>query len=373
MTAVLSAPSPAAPTGPAVGVKNISKKFANGVLAVDQVSLDVQPGEFVCLLGPSGSGKTTLLRIIGGFEQADEGRVALMGEDVTALPPAQRRTNMVFQHHALFPHLSVHDNVSFGLRMRKMPAPAISERVDRTLDLVRLKGFGERKIDQLSGGQRQRIAIARAIVNEPAVLLLDEPLGALDLRLRLELQEELRRLQRSLGSPFILVTHDQTEAMAMADRIVVMNEGRIEQIGSAEDIYRRPATLFVARFIGHTNLISGRISADRGAGDYTMAVGDVTIPCRSPSPFAVGQEVVLSVREEAVTLGCSGESSEFTLEGRIIDRTFLGPSVRYDLGVGDEPLRLMAELRADEGEALAPGTSVRVGWRIDQASLFERR
>jgi spermidine/putrescine transport system ATP-binding protein len=366
---------PAAGAPPhAVHVEQVTKRFAGNVTAVDRVSLTVPSGEFVCLLGPSGSGKTTLLRMIGGFEEADEGRVFLLGEDVTRLPPARRRTNMVFQQHALFPHLNVYDNIAFGPRMRRVPMCEIDRRVAEVLHLVRLPGFESRRVDQLSGGQRQRIAIARAIINDPAVLLLDEPLGALDLRLRVELQNELRRLQRSLGSPFIVVTHDQGEAMAMSDRIAVINAGRIEQIGTPDEIYNRPASLFVAQFIGHTNLLEGHICASAGNGAYTVDVRGIPVPCRASAGLPTGRRLVLSVREEHVDLEVKAPSAggaDFRVAATVIDRRFLGSQVKYSLRLSNG-LCLVAEMRAD-GTGAAPemGAKVQLGWRVSRVPAFE--
>jgi spermidine/putrescine transport system ATP-binding protein len=356
----------------AVSVEQASKRFENGVIAVDRVSLSISGGEFLCLLGPSGSGKTTLLRMIGGFER-HEGRIYLFGEDVTQLPPARRRTNMVFQQHALFPHLNVYDNIAFGPRMRKVPATEIDRRVREVLNLVRLPGFDSRRVDQLSGGQRQRVAIARAIVNDPAVLLLDEPLGALDLRLRVELQNELRRLQRSLGSPFIAVTHDQGEAMALADRIAVINGGRLEQIGTPDEIYHKPASLFVAQFVGHTNILEGRICALNGHGHYTLELDGILIPCRAEAGLAVGRKVVLSVREELIHLETNGSTSgtavDFRLNGTVIDRRFLGSQAKYSVRVGNG-LFVVAEVPASQTGNLPPGAEVRIGWRISRVPAF---
>lgn len=356
----------------AVSVEQASKRFENGVIAVDRVSLSIGAGEFLCLLGPSGSGKTTLLRMIGGFEP-HEGRIFLFGEDVTELPPARRRTNMVFQQHALFPHLNVYDNIAFGPRMRKVPATEIDRRVREVLDLVRLPGFDSRRVDQLSGGQRQRVAIARAIVNDPAVLLLDEPLGALDLRLRVELQNELRRLQRSLGSPFIAVTHDQGEAMALADRIVVINGGRLEQIGTPDEIYHQPASLFVAQFVGHTNILEGRICALNGYGHYTLELDGILIPCRAEAGLAVGRKVVLSVREELIHLETNGSTSgtavDFRLNGTVIERRFLGSQAKYSVRVGNG-LFVVAEVPASQTGNLQPGAEVRIGWRASRVPAF---
>ncbi len=244
-----------------IGLKGISKDF-DGTTVLSNIDLYVRKKEFVTLLGPSGCGKTTTLRIIGGFEYPSEGKVYFEGEDITALPPYKRRVNTVFQKYALFPHLNVYDNIAFGLKIAKVPRGEIKTRVERMLDLVNLKGYGRRSVDQLSGGQQQRIAIARALVNEPEVLLLDEPLGALDLKLRKEMQLELKRMQQRLGITFIYVTHDQEEALTMSDTVVVMRDGHILQIGDPKRIYDEPANAFVADFIGESNILRGTMIRD---------------------------------------------------------------------------------------------------------------
>jgi len=232
------------------------RKNYGHVVAVDGIDLTVDEGEFFTLLGPSGSGKTTLLRLIAGFERPDGGRIELGGRDVTSVPPHQRETNTVFQDYALFPHMTVGDNIAYGLRVKGVPAAERRDRVDRALKMVRLSGLDKRKPNQLSGGQRQRVALARAVINEPEVLLLDEPLGALDLKLRQEMQLELKRIQKQVGITFIYVTHDQEEALTMSDRVAVLANGRIEQIGPPVELYERPATEFVAGFIGISNLLT---------------------------------------------------------------------------------------------------------------------
>lgn len=240
----------------AVEFKNVSRYFGT-VRAVDDVQLNIQEGEFFAMLGPSGSGKTTCLRLIGGFEQPTAGEVEIFGERATHVPPYLRNVNTVFQDYALFPHLSVADNVSYGLMIRKISKAKRLIEAERALSMVRLEGYGDRKPSQLSGGQRQRVALARALINQPKVLLLDEPLGALDLKLREEMQEELKGLQKSLGITFVLVTHDQGEALSMADRIAVFNDGKVKQVGTPQDIYYRPVSEFVADFVGSSNVISG--------------------------------------------------------------------------------------------------------------------
>jgi spermidine/putrescine transport system ATP-binding protein len=306
----------------AVAVRSVTKHF-DSVVALKNVSIDIVRGEFFSLLGPSGCGKTTLLRMIGGFEEPTSGEIFIGGRNVVGDPPYARTTNMIFQNLALFPHLSVSENIAFGLRLRRSPNDEITRRVEEALALVRLEGYGGRSIDQLSGGQRQRVAMARALINDPLVLLLDEPLGALDLQLRIQMQEELRRLQRELGNTFVFVTHDQGEAMSMSDRIAVMNEGEVVQVGTPEDIYERPANRFVASFVGHANLLDGRVAAANGA----MAVVDsgglsFNVEADGLSP---GQPVALAIRFERLRLA-SAQQGKIT--GIVKDRTFLGGQLR---------------------------------------------
>ncbi len=242
--------------------KNIIKSFEDGQVILKGVNLDIYENEFVTLLGPSGCGKTTLLRILGGFLDATEGTVLFNGEDISNVPPYKRELNTVFQKYALFPHMNVYDNVAFGLKIKKEPKDVIEQKVMRMLRLVNLQDFAKRNVNEMSGGQQQRVAIARALVNEPSVLLLDEPLGALDLKLRREMQRELKRIQKEVGITFIFVTHDQEEALTMSDKIVVMNEGEIQQVGSPKEVYEHPANEFVARFVGDTNIIDGVMVSD---------------------------------------------------------------------------------------------------------------
>lgn len=244
-----------------IEIKGISKTYDNNTV-LDSLSLNIKKNEFLTLLGPSGCGKTTTLKIIAGFEQADEGAVLFNGQNIISLPPYKRELNTVFQKYALFPHMNIYENIAFGLKIKKLPKAEIDKKVKEVLKLVSLEGYEKRDIESLSGGQQQRIAIARAIVNEPKVLLLDEPLAALDLKLRKEMQLELKRIQQRLGITFIFVTHDQEEALTMSDTIVVMNKGKIQQMGSPEDIYNEPANAFVADFIGESNILDGIMLAD---------------------------------------------------------------------------------------------------------------
>jgi spermidine/putrescine transport system ATP-binding protein len=278
-----------------VHFKNIRKSFGD-VEVLKGIDLSIRRGEFFSLLGPSGCGKTTLLRILAGFEFQDSGEVILRGQEVSKLPPNQRSVNTVFQNYALFPHMSVFENVAFGLRMKKVPATELKERVGRALETVEIGQFAARKPTQLSGGQRQRVALARAIVNEPQVLLLDEPLSALDRKLRVNLQVELMRLQARLGLTFIFVTHDQEEALTMSDRMAVMNKGVIEQLGGVQEMYERPANAYVAKFLGSSNLLEGTVS---GPGKVKTALGELEVRDSLP---ATGKEVMLSLRPEKIQL-----------------------------------------------------------------------
>jgi len=283
---------------PLVELRDIRKVYAETV-AVDSVNLSIGRGEFVVILGPSGSGKTTILSMIGGFTEPSAGTVFVDGVDVTSVPPAKRPTVTVFQDYALFPHMSVAGNVGFGLEMRKVNKVRRRQRVEESLQLVGLEGFGNRKIHQLSGGQRQRVALARAIAVEPTVLLLDEPLGALDLNLRRQMQEELVGLQKQLGTTFVHVTHDQDEAMSIADTIVVMNQGRIEDRGSPDRVYLQPSTLFTAMFMGESNLIEATVGKPDGDGVVlSTAFGDLSAKCDAEA----GSSVFASVRPEHVRL-----------------------------------------------------------------------
>ena len=278
-----------------IHLENISKEY-DGVTVLSDINLYILKKEFVTLLGPSGCGKTTTLRIIGGFEYPTTGRVIYEGKDITDLPPYKRRVNTVFQKYALFPHLNVHDNIAFGLKLKTMPRAEINRRVDKMLDLVNMNGYGKRSVDSLSGGQQQRIAIARSLVNEPDVLLLDEPLGALDLKLRKEMQLELKSMQQQLGITFLYVTHDQEEALTMSDTIVVMNAGRILQIGTPKNIYDEPKNAFVANFIGESNIIRGTMIHDE-----LVSFCGADFPCVD-SGFGENAPVDVVIRPEDIVI-----------------------------------------------------------------------
>lgn len=284
-----------------VELQAVTKQFGT-TLAVDQVSLQIGEGEFFSILGPSGCGKTTLLRMIAGFELPSAGQIFIQGQAVAALPPYRRNVNTVFQSYALFPHLSVAQNVAFGLEMQRVPRAQIKERVGEALRLVRLEGYDTRRPKQLSGGQQQRVALARALVNQPSVLLLDEPLGALDLKLRKELQQELRALQERLGITFIYVTHDQEEALTMSDRIAVMGSGQLLQVGTPTEIYERPSCRFVADFIGETNFLDGVVVETNPTSTVVQVGPGLVVKGIATRPTAVGQTVTVSVRPEKARL-----------------------------------------------------------------------
>ena len=340
------------------------------IVAVDHIDLEVQDGEFFSLLGPSGCGKTTTLRMIGGFEQPTSGTIELAGVDVTWLPPYQRNVNTVFQNYALFPHLSIFDNVAFGLRRRRVPEAEVRQRVGEMLALVELPGYERRKPAQISGGQAQRVALARALVNKPAVLLLDEPLGALDLKLRKQMQLELKRIQQEVGITFIYVTHDQEEAMTMSDRIAVMNRGRYEQLGDPETLYERPSTEFVAGFLGVSNLLAATLG-ERDGGYVTarLAGGEVA---RVPSSVVNGKSSIrIGVRPEKIRLHADGATIPDRLNrlpGRVIDASYLGASTSYTIesGAGERITVYEQNVeRTSHGSLHRPGSDVHLSWSPD--------
>jgi putative spermidine/putrescine transport system ATP-binding protein len=328
----------------AVALDQVVKRFGD-VVAVDGVSLDIRPGEFFSLLGPSGSGKTTCLRMIAGFEVPTSGRILLDGRDVSDLPPFERDVNTVFQDYALFPHMTVAQNVGYGLMVRKIPTSERTSRVAEALEMVRLEQMGNRKPGQLSGGQRQRVALARSLVLRPKVLLLDEPLGALDLKLRQAMQIELKEIQQEVSLTFIYVTHDQEEALTMSDRLAVFNQGKVEQVGSPAEVYELPATAFVAGFIGVSNILTGE-AAERITGD------DHAITVRPE-------------KLEIVPLDAEVGESRCTATGRVREVVYLGATTRYivELDVGGELVVMQQNLETSSMEALqVRGTAVRLRW-----------
>ncbi len=347
-----------------VSLRGLRKVFAE-VVAVESLDLDVAPGEFFSLLGPSGCGKTTTLRMIGGFEEPTEGRVLLSGRDVTGLPPYRRDVNTVFQSYALFPHLDVFENVAFGLRRKKLPKDEIKRRVADALDLVALSGYERRKPSQLSGGQQQRVALARALVNSPQVLLLDEPLGALDLKIRKRMQLELKRIQEEVGITFLYVTHDQEEAMTMSDRLAVMRDGRVEQVGDPETVYEHPATEFVAGFLGASNLLTGEVK-DRSSGLVAVALEGGSLAAIPEHRFnGTGARVKLGVRPEKITLQPPDDPvppGANHVDGLLRMATFIGVGHQYEIeGPGGTPLRVYAQ-NVGTRRDFSPGDRVRLVW-----------
>jgi spermidine/putrescine transport system ATP-binding protein len=353
----------------AVRLVDVVKKFGE-TAAVDHIDLEVRDGEFFSLLGPSGCGKTTTLRMIGGFEEPTSGVIELQGKDVTWLPPYQRNVNTVFQNYALFPHLSIYENVAFGLRRRKVRDSEIKSRVTDMLKLVELPGYEKRRPTQISGGQAQRVALARALINKPAVLLLDEPLGALDLKLRKQMQVELKRIQQEVGITFIYVTHDQEEAMTMSDRIAVMNNGRYEQLGDPESLYERPTTRFVAGFLGVSNLIRGQI--DGNADAYVLVKLDEDTRIRVPRAMTNGHaDVEVGVRPEKIRLhklDATVPDGANELVGTVLDASYIGVSTQYIVEARHGAQVAVYEQNVERtihGSLHKPGESVRLSWAPD--------
>jgi spermidine/putrescine transport system ATP-binding protein len=337
---------------PDIRLEGVTKRF-DDVVAVDNLTLDVPHGAFFALLGPSGCGKTTTLRMIGGFEEPTDGTIFLGDRDVTGLPPYRRDVNTVFQSYALFPHLSIYENVAFGLRRRGVGGNDLRQQVTRILELVQLAGFEKRKPRQLSGGQQQRVALARALVNSPRVLLLDEPLGALDLKLRKEMQLFIKALQHDLGITFIHVTHDQEEAMTMADSIAVMNKGHIEQLGSPDQLYEEPATPFVARFLGVSNLLEGEAQ-----GDGTVKLSDGTV-VRAPASAGRNGPVAVGIRPEKIRLGTGEENS---LTGEVRESAYIGVSTQYIVATSHGPITVYVQNTNTRASAANAGDRVTLSW-----------
>jgi spermidine/putrescine transport system ATP-binding protein len=355
----------------AITLEGVGKRFGK-VEAVRGVTLDIAEGEFFSLLGPSGCGKTTTLRMIGGFEQPDEGRILLRGVDVTATPPNRRNVNMVFQHYALFPHMSIADNVVFGMRLKKVGKSEQQERVREMLRIVQLEGLDKRKPAQLSGGQQQRVALARALVNRPAALLLDEPLGALDVKLRKSMQLELKRIQSELGTTFVYVTHDQEEALAMSDRIGVMNDGIVEQVGSPQEVYEHPATAFCADFIGSLNALDFRV--DEVAGDRLVSRVSETerLVVATGNGHDRGESLRLAVRPERIRIDPAGRPAPedgSRLEGVVVEVVYLGSVTQFhvDTKVG----RVVSYQMNEEGSVgIESGRGVVLTWPLHGSSVL---
>lgn len=351
----------------AIDIRGVTKIYnpgsAQAVQALDTVSLTINDNEFFTLLGPSGCGKTTLLRLIAGFEQVSGGEIMLFDEEIENLEPSQRPVNTVFQHYALFPHMTVAQNVAFGLERLKKPKDEIDATVERVLSLVKMKELGDRRPNQLSGGQQQRVALARALAPSPKVLLLDEPLSALDLKLRQSMREELKQLQRETGITFVFVTHDQEEALAMSDRIAVMSNGEVQQIGAPTDIYEHPVNRFVADFIGDTNFLDGEIT---GANDdlVTCRVGGSSIfEAVNSGDHKIGDKVTLFLRPEKISLSATEEAGESGRQGKVSNIVYLGNQAAYTVDIGDGlELTAQARPREDGNLPFVVGDSISVGY-----------
>jgi spermidine/putrescine transport system ATP-binding protein len=355
-----------------ISLRGLTKVFG-GATAVDELDLDIQAGAFFALLGPSGCGKTTTLRMIGGFEDPTAGTVHLGGEEVTHRPPFKRDVNTVFQSYALFPHLDVERNVAFGLERRKVDRAEVKRRVAEVLELTQLTGFERRKPAQMSGGQQQRVALARALVNRPKALLLDEPLGALDLRLRRQLQLELKRIQQEVGITFIHVTHDQEEAMTMADEIAVMNKGRVEQRGAAADLYEHPETAFVAQFLGTSNLIDGKLV---GRGEFETSSGvRLSVPDTNGSTPA--GDLCAGVRPEKIDVVTSEDAARLdgavnVIEGHVAVASFLGTAFQYVVTTAAGEEITVVEQNRLGSHALGPGRKVLLAWHPEHTFVVAR-
>lgn len=342
-------------------LNNVHKAFGP-FKALNDINLEVQKGEILTLLGPSGCGKTTLMRIIAGFEEPTSGSLLISGQNATSLPPEKRHVNMVFQRYALFPHLDVFDNVAFGLRLRKLPKDEVNRKVKAMLHLVQLDSFASRWINELSGGQCQRVALARALVNQPDVLLLDEPLAALDLKIRHHMLRELKRIHEETGTTFVYVTHDQDEAMILSDRVVLMNKGEIEQLGSPQDLYAAPESLFCAKFFGETNILEGRIDK------VISGQAQISTPLFAAKGFArkakEGDNVSISIRPEAMRLTSADSSAPAgpnRINGTVEDIVFIGNRVVYQIRHGASLLNCQ-ETRPVTGIQYTPGTNVHLNW-----------
>jgi spermidine/putrescine transport system ATP-binding protein len=357
---------------PAVELVNVTKRF-DDVIAVNNVSLKIKDGEFFSLLGPSGCGKTTTLRMIAGFETPTEGEICIQGELMGLTPPFQRNTNMVFQNYALFPHMSVGENISFGLEMKKVPKEEIARRVEEALELVRLPAFGKRRPDQLSGGQQQRVALARALINRPGVLLLDEPLGSLDLKLRKQMQLELKGLQHRIGITFVYVTHDQEEALTMSDRIAVMEQGRALQVGTPTEIYERPASRFVADFIGETNFLEGTVLKRDGTYVVVDVAGMPAVLALSAEKFAPSKRVTVAVRPEKITIQEEEHRRENNCcQGTIESVVYIGTDTNYVVRLASGATMRVREqnIAPSLRKGLDEGTTAFLFWQPESSLLL---
>lgn len=353
-----------------VQLVDLCKEY-DDIIAVDHVNLNIKEGEFITFLGSSGCGKTTTLRMISGFEEPTHGRILINGQDVRDKFPHERDVNTVFQSYALFPHMDIYNNIAFGLKMKKYSKAEIESRVKAVLDLVQLKGFDKRKPNQLSGGQKQRVAIARALVNQPKVLLLDEPLGALDLKLRKQMQVELKHLQKKLGLTFIYVTHDQEEALTMSDRIAIMNNGKLEQVGTSDEIYEHPKTKFVADFIGETNLFSADVVKKIDDENYFANIGSCEVPIMNKN-LAVGEKILLTVRPERIYIN-ENQDDKVVIKARYKETIYIGSLLKlmFALENGKEIIVTKQAGRLFDNAYFEEGEEVQLSWHIQQALVVK--
>ena len=361
----MSAPQPAT----IVAFRAVNKTYDGRVRVVRDLDLEVQRGEFLTLLGPSGSGKTTTLMMLAGFEGVTTGVIEVEGRPVTHLPPHRRDIGMVFQNYALFPHMTVAENVAFPLSVRKVPPADAKARVERALAMVRLAGFGERRPAQLSGGQQQRVALARALVFEPRLVLLDEPLGALDRQLREQMQLELKRLHAELGVTMIYVTHDQSEALTMSDRVAVFSDGVVQQIAPATELYERPATAFVAFFVGESNRFDGTVAAQEGEEVVVQLAGGQAVRARTVQPLVPGAPAILSLRPERVRVGAAAAGCANRLGVQVTDLVFLGDQLRGHAGFPGGELVFKLP-NSGEGPRPALGDSLELGWHAEDCRAY---
>jgi len=360
------------PTTPAISIRGVTKRFGD-VVAVDDLTIDIREGEFITLLGPSGCGKTTTMRMVAGFEEPDAGDILLRGEDVVGVPPNKRHVNMCFQNYALFPHMDVQENIEYGLKLKKVGKDDRLRSVQEMLAIVRLEGYERRRPGQLSGGQQQRVALARALVNEPAALLLDEPLGALDVKLRKQMQLELKRIQNELKTTFVYVTHDQEEALSMSDRIAVMNDGVIEHLGSPREVYERPATPFVADFVGVLNAAELAVSSvDGDRAILTINDRDRVVAPTLGQQLPTGTLALVAVRPEriAITRGVADADGGSRLSGTVAQVVYLGTLTQFHVDTAVGRTFVVHQLSTEGSDAIDAGDEVTLTWPVEDTSIL---
>jgi spermidine/putrescine transport system ATP-binding protein len=360
------------PITPAISIRGVTKRFGD-VTAVDDLTIDIREGEFLTLLGPSGCGKTTTMRMVAGFEEPDAGDILLRGEDVVGVPPNKRHVNMCFQNYALFPHMDVQQNIEYGLKLKKVGKEDRARKVEEMLSIVRLEGYEHRRPGQLSGGQQQRVALARALVNEPAALLLDEPLGALDVKLRKQMQLELKRIQHVLKTTFVYVTHDQEEALSMSDRIAVMNEGVVEHLGTPREVYERPATPFVADFVGVLNAAELAVSSvDGDRAVLTINDADRLVVPATGHDLAAGSLVLVAVRPEriAITRGDAEANGGSRLSGTVAQVVYLGTLTQFHVDTSAGKTFVVHQLSTEGGDAIDAQDAVTLTWPAEDSAIL---